>query len=299
MIGSLTGGFAPELFSRIVPSIEVGSAAAYRAALISGAAIATLGFVPLLLMSEARHKRPHRTRVAAKEEESQSQRRQMRKDIAVFVAAGGLMSIGVGMVQPFYNVYLKTLGASDDQVGYIYALGGLTAAVIGLGAPFLASRMGSLPAVLVLRLSIVPFYLPLIFVPNIGLAVLAYLARQASISMAWPIDGTFIGEVLPPRARSGIFGLRSSAWNLGFAIATFLAGKIIVERGYEPTFVSLIVFSAIAAILFYTYFDRHPAVTSGQIPSARSRKRRAVPYVPPSPFEQDVAESEAKVSATF
>ena len=80
------------------------------------------------------------------------------------------MSIGVGMVQPFYNVYLKDLGASDDQVGFIYALGGLTAAVIGLGAPAMAARMGSLNAVILLRLSIVPFYLLLIFMPSLSLA---------------------------------------------------------------------------------------------------------------------------------
>ena len=29
------------------------------------------------------------------------------------------MSIGVGMVQPFFNVFLKDLGASDNQVGFI------------------------------------------------------------------------------------------------------------------------------------------------------------------------------------
>ena len=74
-------------------------------------------------------------------------------------------------------------------------------------------------------MSIIPFYLLLIFTPSISLAVLAFLIRQASISMAWPIDSTFISEVLPPRARSGVFGLRSSAWNGGFALASYLAGK--------------------------------------------------------------------------
>ena len=54
-----------------------------------------------------------------------------------------------------------------------------------------------------LRLSVVPFYGLLIFVPNVGLAVAAYIVRQISINMAWPIDSTFIGEVLPARELLG------------------------------------------------------------------------------------------------
>jgi MFS family permease len=298
MVGSLVGGFAPSFYGRLVPAIQVGSTGAYRAALITGAAIAAMGLIPLLMMKEPRRKRPERAHAAGTEMTS-PQRRRLRMDMSIFILAGGLMSIGVGMVQPFYNVFLKTQGASDSQVGYIYALGGLVAAVVGLGAPVLASKMGSLNAVLLLRILIIPFYLPLLFFPSLLLAMLAFLGRQATISMAWPIDSTFIGELLPPRARAGIFGLRSSAWNLGFAIATYIAGKVIVDRGYNPTFMSLIVFSGIAAIVFYSYFSRHPAVVSGQIPSALSRRRRASAYVHPSPLGENVAESEVKVSATL
>jgi MFS family permease len=201
------------------------------------------------------------------------------------------MSIGVGMVQPFYNVFLKDLGASDNQVGFIFALGGLTSAVIGLGAPILATRLGALNAVLLLRVSIIPFYLSLMFMPTLGMAVLAFLVRQASISMAWPIDSTFISELLPPRARAGVFGLRSSAWNAGFAVASFAAGRIIVERGYDLTFLSLAVFTAASAILFYVYFGRHPSVADGSIPSAHSaRKRRNFPPAT-SRLDQNMAES--------
>jgi MFS family permease len=298
MIGSLVGGFSPSLFSRIVGGISVGSQEAYRAAILAGAAIAALGLLPLLMMRGPRQpwRQPHGATDA--ETETTAARRRVRTDVAVFVAAGGLMSIGVGMVQPFYNVFLKDLGASDNQVGFIFALGSLTAAVIGLGAPFMASKLGSLNAVLVLRLSIIPFYLPLIFAPSIGLAVVAFLVRQASISMAWPIDSTFISEVLPPRARSGVFGLRSSAWNAGFAIATYLAGRIIVDRGYDLTFFSLALFTALSAALFYGYFLRHPAILSGAVPSALSPTRRATALQSPSRLAENVRESEGNVRAS-
>lgn len=291
MIGSLVGGFAPSFFESIVPSISTGSVQAYRAAILSGAVLSALSIIPLMLMREPRRVRTPSSLVQHKMVETVIERRRVRRDVGVFVLAGGLMSIGVGMVQPFYNVFLKTLGASDSQVGYVFALGGLTAAIIGLAAPMMANRLGSLPAILLLRLSIIPFYLPLIFFPSLGLALVAFLARQITISMAWPIDSTFIGELLPPRARSGVFGLRSSAWNAGFALATYVGGRIIVDRGYDWTFVSIVLFSTISALVYYVYFRRHPKVLAGQIPSALPRGRRTFATEPTRETE-NVAESE-------
>ena len=274
-IGSLVGGFSPSIIGSLVTSVEPGTAPAYRWALIIGAAIAGLGLVPLFLMDQPRRQRGRRETRAAHVEESHATRRQVRKDVAIFVAAGGVMSIGVGMVQPFYNVFLTRLGAGEREVGYVFALGNLTAAVMGLAAPALANRLGSLLAVAVLRVSIVPFYLPLVFFPSYPLAIVAHLARQVSISLAWPIDSTFIGELLPPRVRAGIYGLRAAAWNVGFAIASFAAGRIIVSMGYDLTFVAIITSTTVAALLFFGYYRRHPLVLGGKIPSALPRGSRA------------------------
>ncbi len=298
MIGSLIGGFSPSFYSRLLPAISTGSLEAYRAAMLTGSLISALGLIPLMRMQKPREAWTPVNRKLEQAKMSIQSQRQTRGDIAIFVAVGGLMSIGVGMVQPFYNVYLKDLGASDDQVGFIYALGGLTAAVIGLGAPAMANRMGSLNAVILLRLSIVPFYLLLIFMPSLSLAIMAFLIRQASISMAWPIDSTFISEILPPSARSGVFGTRSSAWNLGFAFASFAAGRIIVQSGYDWLFVSIVVFSTLSALLFYVYFRRHPMVLSGEIPSALPRRKRLAAEEAPSRFGEGVAESEGKAATS-
>jgi MFS family permease len=273
-IGSLVGGFAPSLLSATFAGIGDESVAAYRWALASGTIFAALGLVPLFLMREPRAAKRRREIHIAAAPETTTEKRQVRRDMGVFILAGGIMSFGVGMVQPFYNVFLATLGASDRQIGYVYALGGALAAAVGLGAPYLASRMGALRAVVLLRVAIVPFYLPLVFFPSYGLAVAAFVSRQITISMAWPIDSTFIGELLPPRARAGIYGLRSTAWNVGFAIASFAAGRIIVASGYHWTFLSIVVFTSLAAVIFFAYYRRHPQVVAGKIPSALPRRPR-------------------------
>ena len=90
---------------------------------------------------------------------------------------------------------------------------------------------------------------------------MAFLIRQASISMAWPIDSTFISESCRPSARSGVFGTRSSAWNLGFAFASFAAGRIIVQSGYDWLFASIVLFSTLvgAALLLLFPTSSHGA----------------------------------------
>jgi MFS family permease len=195
--------------------------------------------------------------------------------MTVFVVVGGLMAVGAGMVIPFYNVYLTTLGADATGVGYVFALGGLSAALIGLMAPLVSRHLGSLYGVAAVRLSVVPFYLALIVAPGLPLAAVAHIVRQTSISMAWPIDSTFIAEVLPPRARSRVFGLRSAAWNLGYSGASLLAGILIVRVGYEITFVNLVAFMIFSMAIFVAYYGRHPRVRSGELSGALPRWRRS------------------------
>lgn len=293
MLGSLLGGMAPDLFARLISSIGAGSVASYRATMLTGAGIALLAMIPLFMMKEARHAKPQRRSRTTRSDETSSERKRTRLDIGQFALMGGLMSIGVGMVWPFYNVFLKSLGSSDDQVGYIFAISGLLGALTGLLAPVIVARAGALNAGLFLRLSVVPFFIPLIFAPSLGLAVLGFYWRSASASAAWPIEVAFISEILPPRARAGVFGSRSSVWNLGYAAATYIAGLLIVRYGYGPSMISFVVFSTLSALIYYHYFSRHPKVESGTITTAWGPARRARLQARAARLAADVAESDA------
>ncbi len=287
-VGALVGGLVPGAMARVLPGVGPGSVEAYRWTLVAGTSVAAFGLIPLFSMGPARHGKPREDHAAARDAEDDATRRRTRRDMGTFILIGGLMSLGAGMVMPFYNVYLTTLGASAREVGYVYAAGGLSAALIGLAAPAVARQFGSLRAVVLVRASIIPFYLLLILSPTYALAVAAHLIRQTSISMAWPLDSTFIAEVLPPRARAGVFGQRSAAWNLGFSGASLLGGAIIVRSGYDWTFASLITFTALSASVFWVYFGRHPLVRSGQIPSALPRSQRpSAPGRPASPADAE------------
>jgi MFS family permease len=276
-LGSLIGGFAPIALSAFIPSVSSGSPAAYRAALIAGSLLGLAALLPLLRMGEAR--RSHRDRAGRASEEEAPVTPRARQDTAVFIAVGLVTALGAGLVVPFYNVYLQTLGANPRQIGLIYAAGGIAAAIIGLGAPLASRQLGSLSAVFVIRGAPLPFYLLLPLAPGFGIAVVAHVVRQVSINMAWPVDSTFISELLTGKLRAAVFGWRSAAWNLGIGLSSIAGGWLIVRWGYEVTFVGFVVLTLGAIAGYYIYYRRHPKVRAGEIPSAlsnRARARRAV-----------------------
>jgi MFS family permease len=191
----------------------------------------------------------------------------------IFVAVGLLMSFGAGAVFPFYNVFLETQGASSGQIGLIFSAAGLMAALCGLASPYASRKLGSQRAVAIVRLSPVPFYLLLMLAPNLPVAIVAHMLRTTSINMAWPIDSTYISEVLPAKARSQVFSFRSGAWNFGWAFSSLIAGKLIVDHGYNVSFAAYVVFMTVAMALYYVYFTRAVGTTT---PAATRSREPAV-----------------------
>lgn len=255
-IGSLVGGFLPRSLAALL-AFEAPSAEAYRYTLIIGICLAALGVFPLLGMSRRqRTSRPAHDDAVVPGGAEPSPPKTIRRHMAVFIAIGGLMSLGAGALFPFYNVFLQTQGASTRQIGIIFSAAGLMAAGFGLFSPYLARRMGSLKAVTAVRLAPVPFYLLLMLTPALPIAVVAHMIRTTSINMAWPIDSTYISEVLPSRARAQVFSFRSGAWNFGWALSSVIAGALIVRHGYNVAFAAYIAFMSSAMLLYYLYFVR-------------------------------------------
>ncbi|MFM9105265.1 MAG: MFS transporter [Chloroflexota bacterium] len=266
-VGSLLGGYLPK-------AIGAEPLWSYRWTLMAGTALAATAVIPLLMMGASRGAAAPPDPHAAREAADAAERRRVRMDVAVFVLIGGLMAVGAGMVIPFYNVYLTTLGADAGQIGLVFALAGLATATIGLLAPAVARRWGALLGVTAVRLLGLPLYAVLLVFPSLWVAVLAHVVRQTTISMAWPIDSTFIAEVLPPKARASVYGLRSAAWNLIWALASLAGGQIIVRQGYGIPFALLIASTIVSMGVFAGYYGRHPRVRSGDLPSALPRASR-------------------------
>lgn len=285
MIGSLVGGWAPLLLALLF-GFERPSVEAYRGTMYIGIGVATLALVPLFLMSAAR-KRQRPSEGPAHQTQSVDPnlpREVIRKRTLVFVMTGGLMSLGGGAVMPFYNVYLASLGASAATIGIVFAGASLFAAIMGLGAPYYVRRLGSPLATTIIRCSTVPLFMLMIFFPVLPLAITAHWIRNASQSLGWSIESTYVSEVLPRRQAVAAFGYRSGAWNVGYSLAALVAGWLIVQYGYAPTFAMYSVAMTVAFAQFYPYFrhvkpwtgDDEPAAPTRVVPEAEAPESLAL-----------------------
>lgn len=259
-VGSFIGGWSPRLFS-VIFGLDLQGIISYRLALLLALAVAALGLIPMYRMVDARQRSGEEEGAFAAIPLLPPSRHQVRRDIAVFAGATGILAIGVGAVMPFYNVYLNTLGARPSRIGMIFALAGIVSAIAGLIVPALSRRYGDLNTLLWLRLSAVPVFLLLLVFPHLVIAAAAHIVRTATTSMSWPLDSGVMGHVLPPRARASGFSIRSGLWNLGYALASLGAGVVIVAFGYAPAFVAFAICATVSTLLFVTYFRRHPTMS--------------------------------------
>ncbi|MDQ6832853.1 MAG: MFS transporter [Chloroflexota bacterium] len=261
-LGNLGGGLLPKLFFLVFPALTTGSVGSYRATLMVGVVVAGLALIPLLRM---------RPTMGEPRGEMAGVRRQMpveakkdlgtrRADFYVFIISGGLLAVASGAVIPFYNVYLTRLGASTQVVGYIYAAAALVAAVIGLTGPVVAAKFGALRTVGVLRCSPLPLFVVMAFAPHLALAIPAHALRVTSINMSWPIDSTFIADLLPARQRAYVFSIRSVLWNGGWAVTSIIAGRVIrATDSYMAVFITYSIFLVLSVGMFQIYFQRRLA----------------------------------------
>jgi predicted MFS family arabinose efflux permease len=232
VVGSLLGGALPTLGTS-----GVATTAGYVLTLVVAGVVAGLGLVPLAFADDSRAEgeaaRPVPNASAT------DQRRQMRRDVIWLVAANALVAASTGFVIPFLNVFFdKQLGLSTDDIGFIYALGsGAMVVASMLGAP-VARRFGTVPTIVLCRALTAPALLLLGLSPTVGVAAALYLARTLFTNLTWPIDNAFTMELVRPDFRATLAGLRSASWNLAWALASGLAGLMIVEIGFGAIFVA-------------------------------------------------------------
>jgi MFS family permease len=262
-LGNLGGGLLPKLLALAIPSLTAGSVASYRATLMIGVVGGAVGLLPLLRMSRPQGERRGEMAGVRRQTpvEARRERGTRRADFYVFIGTGGILAIASGAVVPFYNVFLKDVGgASTQAVGYIYASAALFAAVVGLAGPVVAQKLGPLRTVGLLRISPLPFFVAMIFAPHLALAIPAHIFRVTSINMSWPIDSTFISDLLPARQRAYVFSIRSVLWNAGWAGTSLVAGRIIHSTGsYSFVFTVYAIFLVLSVVLFQIYFRKRVA----------------------------------------
>jgi predicted MFS family arabinose efflux permease len=154
------------------------------------------------------------------------------------------------------NVYFATkLHVSTSLIGALFAVAALLSVPGSLFGPRLSRRVGSVKAVAMARLAMVPCLFGLALgglVPVVAMA--GFLCRFALVYAAGALDAHFTLSAVPARSRPLISGLRTGTFNLCWALGAWGAGELIGRTGYQAMFLTSAALTTIGSILFFTLF---------------------------------------------
>jgi MFS family permease len=283
VLGELLGGFLPGWFQSsswlmaplpawLVPFLaRQPEPRAYQFALLLAGIIAAPSFIPVFMLSNERpDERPDlitTTPVSQEERVSLVQTMRLalhkirkidiraifRSPLTILLLVVVLISLGRGFFVPYFNLYfVKHLGASPALFGVIDGTANALTALLTLGAPWLAARIGKINTITITRLAGIPLLLAIGFTGFIPLAAILYPLRQGVTDMGVGLFQVFFMEETPAKSRGLANSGFQAADQIGSALTTPLGGLIIAHMGYQPVFVigAVVYFVAFATLWF-------------------------------------------------
>ena len=166
---------------------------------------------------------------------------------------------GVGLYFPLLNLHFEhTYDVHAEEFGPITALNYIAIAAAVLLAPWVVRRLGKVRSIAFTRLAAVPFLVGLAFAGNLYLATLFFVLRGAIANLASPVAGAFEMEVVDAGERATTAGFTHAAFDLPYGGTIVIGGALLAAGGFWLAFVAAGFLYVLSAILWYSYFGRHP-----------------------------------------
>jgi predicted MFS family arabinose efflux permease len=275
-VGSVIGGVLPGLLATLLHLTSAGSAAAFRDALLATTVLTVLGWPVLLRLPHAGPMETVEARGEAPVGRGWAMRTVPRILLGVMLTMS-LYSFACGLVAPFFNVYFaQQLHLSTSLIGLLFAVAALLSAPGSLLGPRLSRRVGSISAVTLTRLAIVPCLLALMVGELLPLlAMLGFLGRFALIYVAGALDSHFTLAAVPVRTRALASGVRTGTYNLCWALGAWGAGQQIEHVGYPTVFLASAILTVVACVLFFLLFAVPAPSPTQALPTAGFSDLRA------------------------
>jgi MFS family permease len=272
-LGSIGGGWLPDLFTRISGGQESG-AGAIRITLLLSAGIMFLSVLPLFGVGpppepEPLALPPDPLASTARPQPRRTPMQQTRRDMYVYFIFAFVLACGVAMVVPFYNVYLSRQGFGTGEIGLVYGIGGICGALFGLAVPMFGGRVGVARGAGILRAFPGLLFCALIFASPAWLAAVVHIGRRGCFDASYALESNFVSRLFPARLRAHIFAWREAALSLGIAVLSPVGGVLIVHFGYRAAFAVFVAASAIILAIFLAYFVPRERALAAEIAPAR------------------------------
>ncbi len=168
-----------------------------------------------------------------------------------------LISWGAALLILYLDLFFKQRFAVDNSVlGLIFAALGVTTGLSALVGPLISTRIGKIRTVVLTQALSLPFLLLLGFVPVLGVAIGAALARGALFNMGVPLYDAYAMEQTEEQARPTVIGLINGANTAGYLVAPAISTWVQARYGFGPLFIATAICYALAALANYWFFAR-------------------------------------------
>jgi MFS family permease len=260
VVGSLIGGFMPDLFnsSMGLPTGLNCSAGGYRISLAISILLSLSVVFPVLLLKQSRRGEGQRMTDFLRLRNIKSSR-----TIIKFMIPTALIGFGAGFVIPLVNPFFKErYNAGPEQVGVISSLGNVTLAIATLVTPVLSKRLAKARFVVLCQYLSMPFIMLTSLSPNLAWAGGSYIVRTSLMNMAGPIGTTFQMESVTPAERATMSGLLVMSDNIPRATTATISGVMMTNNDFFTPFLIMTVTYFVGSSLYFTFFRNAEAKTT-------------------------------------
>lgn len=183
---------------------------------------------------------------------------QLRRIPYIVFGTDLMLSLASGCTIKFFPLFFKNdCGLSPSAVQAIYVVVPLAMACCSTLATKLSARVGSVQAVLCLRVAGLGFFGVLIALYHYGYAsgnakwaiVAVYVARTAAMNSVYPIEESILMDYVPKKQRARWKSLESVS-AFGWCGSAFLGGWLADQYSYTFTFMITISMQALATLIY-------------------------------------------------
>jgi len=194
-----------------------------------------------------------------------------------------LNGFGIGFLGPLLTYWFHVrYGAGAGEIGILYALINLVAALPYLGASRLAERLGAVRAVTLTRAASIATLLVVAWMPNFWLAGAVFALRMAFNSLGLPARQSFVMGVADERRRGMVAALSMLPSQVTATVSPAVGGTLM-EAFVDTPLYGAALFMALNLVAYYYAFRYiHPPEEAGPGTAAAPDGRR-----PPAPRSAD------------
>jgi MFS family permease len=249
IIGSLGGGYLPNLFSHYVGS----GAIAFRYSLYLSVFLSVLALIPFMMIKPDEKREP-----LTKDKKDWDKKLLTERGILLFKLCLPffIVGMGAGLVIPFLNLYFRDrFLLPAGTIGIFFALLQFFMLAGILIGPLLSKKIGMIKTIVYTQLSSTPFMLVLAFTYNLPLAVVCFLFRGTLMNMGQPISTNFAMEKVKEKEHALANALLMLSWTASWAASANLGGRLIKAYSFTLPLLITVVLYIISSVLYYLFFS--------------------------------------------